>query len=90
MAPKRQLLEKMEANPQNDWSLDDIKKLARQEGMELVAPTRGSHHTLRSAYLREVVTVPYKRPIKVIYIKNVVSYARAHREAHARQKQEDT
>lgn len=90
MAPKRSLLDRMSENPRDDWTFDDIAKLANQEGLELAAPTRGSHHTLRSPFLRDVQTVPYKRPVKVIYVKQVVSYVLAHREAKARREQEDT
>lgn len=83
MAAKRSLLDQMRDNPRADWTIDDIRSLARQEGLELVAPTRGSHYTLRSPHLRDILTIPYKRPIKVLYIRQAVSYALAHRDSAA-------
>lgn len=81
MAKKQTLLEQMENNPRGDWTMQDIEKLAKQEGMELRKPARGSHHALCSPHLRDILTIPHNRPIKVIYIKHAVSYARAHRES---------
>ncbi|MBN8292848.1 type II toxin-antitoxin system HicA family toxin [Rhodobacter sp. NTK016B] len=73
------MYDKMSDGPNRGWTIDDVETLAKQEGMELRRPKRGSHYTLCSEHLRDICTVPYKRPIKVIYIKQVLGYARAHR-----------
>ena len=80
MARKRSLLERMSANPRDDWSMDDVARLCEREGLEVRSPKRGSHHVIVSPYLRDVLTVPSNRPIKPIYIKYLVSYVRAHKE----------
>jgi hypothetical protein len=78
MAPKKTLLEQMSANPKKGWQIKDIEKLCNQTGLEMIAPTSGSHFKICSSYLRDILTVPAKRPIKAIYIKKLVSYAEAH------------
>lgn len=71
----------MAANPKDDWTIGDVKKVATQEGLDFVKPSRRSHYTVCSDYLRDILTVPHDRPIKVIYIKLLVSYVKSHREA---------
>ena len=79
MAKKRDLLTRMADNPAGDWSISDVEKLCRTEGMTLTPPSSGSHYLVTSPYLHGQVTVPYKRPIKKRYIKQLVSYTGAHR-----------
>ncbi len=81
MAKKRKLLDQMRDNPRGDWSLGDVKTLAKQEGLELRSPSRGSHYVISSPHLRDSVTVPHNRPIKTIYIKFLTDYTLAHRDA---------
>ena len=86
MARKKSILSKMEVNPRGDWSMSDIETLARQEGLEVRKPSRGSHYVVSSPKLRDALTVPYNRPIKPIYIRNLVSYAMAHRKQNEGEK----
>ena len=81
MAKKKPLLEQMRANPRGDWTIDHIAKLCKETGMELARPKRGSHFGVASDYLRDNQTVPCKRPIKPLYIKQLVGYTDAHIEA---------
>lgn len=90
MARKRSMLDRMRENPRADWTIDDIKTLALQEGLELVPPRRGSHYTLRSPHLRDIQTIPYSRPVKVLYIRQAVSYSLAHRAIAERQEGNST
>lgn len=85
MAPRRTLLERMEHNPRGDWTMTDIATLARQEGIELRIPARGSHHVIVSPFLRDVLTIPQHRPIKTPYIRHVTNFVRAHRDARDHQ-----
>jgi hypothetical protein len=85
MAKKTALLEQMAQNPGGNWQIADILKVAQDEGLECRPPKRGSHYTISSTLLAPILTVPYNRPIKVVYIRQLVSFARAHRAAKLRQ-----
>ncbi|GGK18262.1 HicA-related toxin-antitoxin protein [Salinarimonas ramus] len=76
MSSKR--LEKMRTNPRNDWTIEDIVKVCRDLGMNCHRPSSGSHYTVSSGFLVGALTVPYKRPIKPVYIRQLVSLADAH------------
>lgn len=89
MAPKKPLLEQMRDNPKKGWSMKDIGILCDQVGLILKSPSRGSHHKVLSDLLHGALTVPYKRPIKPFYIKEVIGFADAHiQERDARKKGE--
>lgn len=81
MAKKKSLLERLEANPRDNWKISDIEKLCNQTGLKLGPPSNGSHYTVQSDHLRDILTIPARRPIKPPYIRNLVNYARAHLEA---------
>ena len=78
MATKRALLEQMEANPAAGWKMKDIETMCNQVGLSLKPPAHGSHHKVLSDLLHGALTVPYRRPIKPVYIKEIVSFAKAH------------
>lgn len=78
VAPKKSLLEKMRANPAGDWSISDIAKVCRENGVNLQAPHCGSHYKAVSPHLPGHQTVPYKRPIKPFYIESLVAMIDAH------------
>lgn len=86
MTKKKSLFDKMKSNPKGDWTIADVETLCGQEGLEFRKPNGGSHHVISSGHLFGNVTVPYKRPIKQGYIKNLVSYTEAHRDAGRRKK----
>lgn len=71
----------MRDNPRDDWTIGDVEKVCIAEGLDLRKPSSGSHHVVVSARLRDVLTIPHKRPIKARYIALLVSYAGAHRKA---------
>ena len=88
MAKKASLFEKMKENAQNDWTIADVEKLCKSEGLGLIAPAHGSHHKVTSPFLSGILTVPYKRPIKPFYIKKLVSMIEQHRRVSTEQKGE--
>ena len=87
MAKKQSLLEKMRRNANNDWRIEDVLKLAKQTGLDAAPPHGGSHYTLASSYLSEILTVPFKRPIKRCYIKQLVRMVDAHHSAEKAKEQ---
>lgn len=86
MAPKIPLLEQMRRNPQADWTIGDVQRLCDEHGIDLMKPTRDSHYKAASPYLAAHQSVPYKRPIKVIYIKALVAMIDAHIQIQKREK----
>jgi hypothetical protein len=88
MAKKASLFEKMKENAQNDWTISDVEKLCKIEGLELTAPAHGSHHKVTSKLLSGILTVPHKRPIKPFYIKKLVAMIEQHRHVLKEQKGE--
>ena len=62
------LLQAMRRNPAGDWQMSDLLSLARRYGLN-VRSTGGSHHVFSHVQLLDTLTVPARRPIKAIYIK---------------------
>lgn len=64
----------MKNNPHGNWRIEDIKKLVNEYGFEFQPPSGGgSHYKLSHPKLREIQTVPFHRPIKPYYIKQILS-----------------
>lgn len=81
MAPKKSLFERMKLKPNGDWAIEDVKTLCRQCGVEIHKPSSGSHYTVSSDRLENILTVPYNRPIKAVYIRLLVRLIEEHRKA---------
>ena len=79
--PQASLLDRMRANPQADWRIADIETLCRTHGV-LCEPPRGggSHYRVSHPDRSEKLTIPYKRPIKPVYIRALVRFIDAVRE----------
>jgi hypothetical protein len=75
MSQAAKLLEAMRANPRNDWPMSDVERVARAFGCSTRKPRSGSSHvTIAHPSQEEILTVPYARPIKVIYIVKLVTF----------------
>lgn len=79
MAKPKKLLERMQANPQGDWTVANVKTVCKQERLELRHPSSGSHYVVSSPHLRDSLTVPHARPLKAHYIRELVGFVLAHR-----------
>ena len=68
------LLERMRANPRNDWRIDHVETLANRYGLSINRPRGGgSHVTLRhDSGLKLTVPGYARRPIKPKYIQQLV------------------
>ncbi len=77
MSKAEKLLEKMQRNPRDNFSIEDIESVCRLYGLECEAPKRGSHFTISHESQEAILTVPHKRPIKPVYIRQFVSYVSA-------------
>jgi len=69
------LLERMRANPQADWTIADIERLCRACGLTVTPPRRGSHYKVRDPLSRTTLTIPARRPIRAVYIRALVALA---------------
>ncbi len=68
-------LEAMRRNPQSDWKIADVETLCKEFGISC-SPHRGgsSHYKVNHASQTKILTIPFKRPIKPVYIRNLVKF----------------
>jgi hypothetical protein len=68
-------LESMRNNPRGDWRIEDVEAVCREYGV-LCSPPRGggSHYKVAHPRMVEKLTIPYKRPIKPVYIRKLVAF----------------
>ena len=66
-------LDRMRANPRGDWKIADVEAVCREYGIAC-SPSRSgsSHYKVKHPVVAEVLTVPFKRPIKPVYIRRLV------------------
>jgi hypothetical protein len=66
-------LQKMRKH-QMGWRIEELQAIAEENFVEWRRPGRGGSHVIFSATgVREIVSVPAKRPIKPVYIKQFVA-----------------
>jgi len=66
-------LQKMRKNKMG-WRIEELQSVAEGNLVEWRRPGRGGSHVIFSAPgVREIVSVPAKRPIKPVYIKQFVA-----------------
>ena len=74
MAKLDKLLEKMRQNPR-DWSIADVETLCGGFDIRCEKPRGGgSHYGVADKTQEEILTVPFDRPIKQVYIKKLVAF----------------
>jgi hypothetical protein len=67
------ILQKMRQNPVG-WRIEDLISVAGSNRLEWRRPGRGGSHVIFSADgVREIVSVPDKRPIKPIYVRHFIT-----------------
>lgn len=67
-------LEEMRRNPRGDWQIGDIRVVADAFGAVLTEPSGGSHYKVSHERLRDILTIPARRPIKPVYIRRFVAF----------------
>lgn len=66
-------LDQMRNNPQGDWRITDVEALCREYGLECSPPHGGgSHYKITHPAIQDILTVPFARPIKSVYIRKLV------------------
>ena len=72
------LFDLMRRNPADNWSMSDVEKLCREHGLSCSSPScGGSHYKISHPAAREILTIPYRRPIKPVYIRKLVKLVEA-------------
>ncbi|WEZ84018.1 type II toxin-antitoxin system HicA family toxin [Rhizobium sp. 32-5/1] len=68
-------LENMRSNPRADWRITDVEAVCREYGIRCEASRSGSsHYKITHERMREILTMPFKRPIKPVYIRKLVAF----------------
>jgi hypothetical protein len=69
------LLEDMRRNPASGWRISDVEAVCREHGITCSPPRGGgSHYKVGHPGMIEKLTVPFRRPIKPVYIRKLVAY----------------
>jgi hypothetical protein len=69
------ILEQMRRNPQGDWTIKDVERVCAEHGVSCKAPTGGgSHYKISHPGMQHIQTIPFKRPIKPVYIRMLVRF----------------
>ena len=68
-------LDQMRRHPQSDWTSRDVEALCREHDISCEPPRGGgSHYKIYHQVMVEILTIPFKRPIKAVYIKRLVTF----------------
>jgi hypothetical protein len=79
------LLERMRSSPTSDWSIADVERVCGAYGVRCAPPPGGgSHYKISHASQREILTVPFRRPIKPVYVRRLVGFIDAVRNSNAK------
>lgn len=73
MANAEKLLERMRSNPR-DWRIGDVVSVCKRFGIACTAPRKGSHYKVKHDSMAEILTIPAHRPIKPVYIRDLVRF----------------
>ena len=80
MTQSEKLYRKIVNNPK-DVSFKTLDKVLRQHGFRCRQPQKGSsHYHYYHPDLVEILTIPYNKPIKAVYVKKAISALESLRE----------
>jgi hypothetical protein len=78
-------LDRMRSSPTSDWSIADVERVCEAYGVRCAPPYGGgSHYKVSHGSQREILTVPFRRPIKPVYIRKLVRFIEAVRNSNAK------
>ncbi|WP_260596683.1 type II toxin-antitoxin system HicA family toxin [Sphingomonas endolithica] len=72
----------MRSNPR-DWRIDDIAAVCNGFGIACTPPRKGSNYKVKHVDMAEILTIPAHRPIKPIYVRELVRFIDAVRGARS-------
>lgn len=69
------LMDQMKRNPQGDWTIKDVERVCTEHGVSCNPPTGGgTHYKVSHPRIDHIQTIPFKRPIKPVYIRRLVRF----------------
>lgn len=69
------LLDRMRRNPAGDWAIRDFIAVWRHHRIGCDPPCGGgSHYKVTHSLVADILTIPFKRPIKPVYIRKLIAY----------------
>lgn len=68
------LLQRMRGNPRGDWGIDDVVAVCDAFEVACTPPRKGSHYKVKHVSQQEILTIPAHRPIKAVYIRDLVEF----------------
>lgn len=63
----------MRSNPR-DWRIEDVIRVCNAFDVACTAPKKGSHYKVKHPSQEEILTIPVHRPIKPVYIADLVRF----------------
>lgn len=68
----------MRRNPKADWRIEDIAAVCKDFNVRCEKPRSGSsHYKISHPSQLIILTVPFNRPIKAVYIKKLIEFIEA-------------
>ncbi|MET7246608.1 type II toxin-antitoxin system HicA family toxin [Methylobacterium sp. EM32] len=74
MSRAEKRLEAMRRNPAGDWTIEDVKVVCRAYGVACGPPASGSHYDVSHPDQPDILTIPFRRPIKPVYIRKLIAF----------------
>lgn len=69
------IFDDMKRNPRGDWTIKDVEMVCAEHGVTCKPPSGGgSHYKVSHPIIIHIQTIPFKRPIKPVYIKRLVLF----------------
>ena len=66
-------LAQMRANPKGNWRIQDVVAVCAEHGLQCSPPRGGcSHYKVGHPAVPEMLSIPFARPIKSVYIRKFV------------------
>ena len=72
MSRADKMLDAMRDNPR-DWRIEDVIAICQRYGIKITPPRSGSHYKVRNPVSGAILPVPAARPIKPVYIRELVA-----------------
>jgi hypothetical protein len=70
----------MRANPQANYTINDVERFCREYGLTIFAPRHGYHYKYLYPASETTLTILARRPVRAIYIRALVAVADRFRE----------
>ena len=79
------LLDRMRSNPMSGWNKDDVERVCQANDVRCAPPSGGgSHYKVSHGSQPEILTVPFRRPIKPVYVRKLVRFIDAVRNSNGK------